>query len=250
MINDIAIRLPKITSDNAEGQLAQLQSYVYQLVEQLNWAFTVVQEQTEGGSSEAVVTVDSSGKATPAKESDESIFNRIKSLIIKSAEFINAYYDEIKTQLDGVYVAQSDFGTYAQETQALITQNSTGITQLFTNTQLIESNIDNIENQIIESKAWINSGLLDYDGGGAPIYGIEVGQRVTEGGQETFNKYARFTADGIYFYLPGISTPVAWMSGTKLYITNAEITNTLKLGNYVADLTRGGVTFKYVGGYN
>lgn len=241
------LRLPNITAQDSEGKLAQLQSYVYQLVEQLNWAMDAI-VAAENGTGTDVVVEQSAGADAPNMPSPESTFNNIKSLIIKSADIINAYYDEMKTRYDGEYVAISDFGAYSQQVSQEITQNANGISQLFSNVQNIETDIDTLTTEVIESKAWINQGLLDYDQGGAPIYGIEVGQRITEDGVETFNKYARFTANGIYFYLPGASNAVAWMTGTKLYITNAEVTNTLKLGNYVADLTRGGVTFKWAGG--
>ena len=99
---------------------------------------------------------------------------------------------------------------------------------------------------ILSTNAWIRSGLLE-EIDGIPVYGIEVGQTTQSGGQEVFNKYARFTAEGIYFYLPSAPKPIAWMSGRKLYIGNAEITGSLKLGKYVCD-TSDGVAFQWVGG--
>lgn len=245
-MSNIDIRIPNIATDAPPSQqMAQMRSYMYQLVEQLNWALNAIQGAQNGERAEVVVDgVDVGDDITQA---NETTFNSIKGLIIKSADIVNAYYEELKERYDGEYVAQSDFGTYQQQVAQEITQNAEGISQLFTNVQSIESNVTSIESEVIASKAWINSGLLGYDEGGSPIYGVEVGQRTTVGGVESFNKYARFTASGIYFYLPGATNAVAWMTGTKLYITNAEITNSLKLGHYIVDLSHG-VTFKWAGG--
>jgi len=245
-MSNIDIRIPNIATDApASQQMAQMRSYMYQLVEQLNWALNAIQSAQNGDSTDVVIEgVDVGDDITQA---NETTFNSIKGLIIKSADIVNAYYDEMKQRYDGEYVAQSDFGIYQQQVSQEITQNAEGISQLFTNVQSIESDVTSIESEVIASKAWINSGLLGYDEGGSPIYGVEVGQRTTTGGVETFNKYARFTASGIYFYLPGATNAVAWMTGTKLYITNAEITNSLKLGHYIVDLSHG-VTFKWAGG--
>ena len=244
-MSNIDIRIPNIATDApASQQMAQMRSYMYQLVEQLNWALNAIQSAQNG--EKADVVVDGVDVGDDITQTNETTFNSIKGLIIKSADIVNAYYDEMKQRYDGEYVAQSDFGVFQQQVSQEITQNAEGISQLFTNVQSIESNVTSIESEVIASKAWINSGLLGYDSGGSPIYGVEVGQRTTQGGTEIFNKYARFTASGIYFYLPGATNAVAWMTGTKLYITNAEITNTLKLGGYIVDLSHG-ATFKWVG---
>jgi len=245
-MSNIDIRIPNIATDApASQQMAQMRSYMYQLVEQLNWALNAIQSAQNG--EKADVVVDGVDVGDDITQANETTFNSIKGLIIKSADIVNAYYDEMKQRYDGEYVAQSDFGVFQQQVSQEITQNAEGISQLFTNVQSIESNVTSIESEVIASKAWINSGLLGYDEGGSPIYGVEVGQRTSQGGTEIFNKYARFTASGIYFYLPGATNAVAWMTGTKLYITNAEITNSLKLGHYIVDLSHG-VTFKWAGG--
>lgn len=83
--------------------------------------------------------------------------------------------------------------------------------------------------------------------GEVPVYGFEVGQKTMVDGQESYEKYARFTPSGIYFYIPGVDQSVAWMDGTKLYITNADIVGSMKVGKYSID-TANGLAFKWVGG--
>lgn len=427
----IDLRLPNITGATEREQLQQTKSYLHQLVEQLNWALNNI----DTTSNTAVVTPTARSLAPVASgsvsQSDpQATFASIKSLIIKSAEIVDAYYDEINARLEGLYVAQSDFGTYVEQTNALIEANSKGITQTYTNVQTLQStvggidttvqtlggtvttlggtvsnintnvatlggtvtNLDNtvtnlggtvqninstvqtiggtvetlggtvqtldstlqgVDNKVttvgnkvdtVEGKvdavdgkvdtvaaeastnlydaktgilenlnelsgivdgqstaikdikeaadesvqrvqdsvdglsseintvktdvdektkaldeaikatnevvatvtSTIKTGELYRDQSDLPVYGLEIGQRNTIGGVETFNKYARFTSNRLSFYDAG-GYEVAYISDSKLYITHAEITETLKIGGYSID-TSNGIAFKWAGG--
>ena len=177
-----------------------------------------------------------------ATEEAQASFNDIKSLIITSADIVNAYYEEINQRLTGEYVAQSDFGTYTEQTEARFSQTSTNMETLYTNVQTLESEVEGVEDKLIDVEAHIRSGLLYYDDSGTPIYGLEIGQKNDD---ESFNKYARFTADRLSFYDQN-DTEVAYISDYKLYITNVEVTGTLKLGGYRID-TDNGLAFIWEG---
>lgn len=239
----IDIRLPNITAKDEAGQLQQVKSYLHQLVEQLNWALMTI----ESGSSSSIV--DTKGNpvsvATTDKDDPVSTFNDIKALIIKSAEIVNAYYEKINARLEGVYVAESDFGKYTVQTAHDIEVNSDAIEQAFDNIQVISSSVEGVENSLIEVKAYINSGLLYYDDNGVPVYGLEIGQRTDVNGEETFNKYARFVANKLSFYDQN-NNEVAYISDYKLYITHAEITGSLTLGAFRIQTSRG-FTLRYMG---
>ena len=135
----IQIRLPNITGASEKEQLVQLKSYLYQLSEELQWAFDNI--DTTGGSGNGYVVKEASRGFTASPGGSganaEATFASIKALIIKSADIVNAYYDEINTRLEGLYVAQSDFGAFAEKTTQDIQANSTGITQAFENVQII-----------------------------------------------------------------------------------------------------------------
>lgn len=240
----INIRLPNITATNDAGKLAQVQSYMYQLVEQLNWALNNID------TSSGAYVVDAKGNAAAAaqKEDPVSSFNSIKALIIKSADIVNAYYKEISRRLEGQYVAESDFGTYVEQTDQTITENSTAIEQLFTNLQQIITDIEGLEHSLIEVNAHIKSGLLYYEEDGAPVYGLEIGQRNEIDGVEVFNKYARFTSEKLSFY-DSNGSEVAYISDKKLYISHVEVTGSFSQGGFV-DITLPdlSVVTKWIGG--
>lgn len=224
----IDIRIPNITAKNPEGQLQQMQSYMFQLVEQLNWALKSVEAAETSN-----VVVQTPGASTSVSEkAAQSTFNSIKALIIKSAEIIDSYYAQISKRLEGEYVAQSDFGTYKQTTSNDIAANSASIKQFYENLQQIIADIDTLEDAVIDVNAYINSGLLYYDENGVPVYGLEVGQRTKIDDVETFNQFARFTANKLSFY-DSNGYEAAYVSDKKLFIQHAEITGSFTLGKLV-----------------
>lgn len=94
------IRLPNISaSADASTQMAQMRSYLYQMVEQLNWALSALDS---GGTASlpvqtASLPVQTVGQAAPATsdETDQRMAN-LRDLIIKSAESVQTELDEIK----------------------------------------------------------------------------------------------------------------------------------------------------------
>lgn len=236
------IKLPNISATTDRGQIEQIRGYLYQLVEQLKWALNSIES---GGTNVLQPGSKSTAKEVPEKEA-QATFNSIKSLIIRSADIIEAYYEEIKERFEGEYVAKSSYGTYTENTERLITENSKVSEDLYKSVQKIVSDIENLEHSIVEVNARIRSGLLYYDEKGVPIYGLEVGQKNIIDGVEVFNKFARFTSDRLSFYDKN-DTEVAYISDYKLYITNAQITGTLIIGRYELD-TSNGLAFKWIEG--
>lgn len=231
----IDIRLPNITATTEAGKLQQLQSYMHQLVEQLNWALNNIDSISNHPSATA------STAAPIAKNDSISTFNSVKGLIIKSADIVKAYYEEINNllKLSGEYVAEATFpegsATFVEKTNLTVDANSKDINLLFTDTQKILSDIDAIVNEQKDVKAHIKAGILYYDNAETPIVGVEIGQTVTQNGAETFNKFARFTAERLAFYDPMAAVddePIAYISGYNLHITNVNIMGSLKIGGY------------------
>ena len=223
----VNIRLPNITGHTDAEKLMQVQSYMYQLVEQLNYALANVEKEAT-----QIVQASSAASTTTEEKDPVTSFNAIKALIIKSADIVNAYYDEINTRLEGVYVAESAFGSYAEKTTADIKANSTNINTLFSNIQTIITDIESLEHGVLEANAYINSGLLYYDNAGVPVYGLEIGQMNEIDGVEVFNKFARFTSDKLSFYDQN-DNEVAYVSDRKLYITIVEVTGSFVMGGFV-----------------
>lgn len=227
-------KVPNLTAPTPEGKLLQMHSFLYQTVEQLNWALNTLETGTGTGGTIGIAAAGGNNGNNGNTGSNDNIakFNDIKALIIKSADIVNAYYEKISKKLSGEFVAQSDFGMFTELTEQQIKANSTAIEQFFTNFQEIITDIDNLEHSLIETNAYINSGLLYYDDAGAPVYGLEIGQKTEIDGAEVFNKYARFTAEKLSFY-DSNGNEVAYISDKKLYITHIEVTGSYTIGNLV-----------------
>lgn len=230
--------------------LQQVRSYLYQVVDELN--FALANMETQAVETKAMGASATSGKT--AEETAQSSFNSIKSLIIKSADIVNAYYEEISQRLEGSYVAKSAFGTYSEETAQTIKANSSDVEQLFENIQKITTDVDTL----IKATARIKSGLLYYNDPddednyieeiavGAPVYGLEIGESVSDGETETFNQFARFVANRLTFY-DSNGNKVSWISDKKLHIKNAEITVSFIRGGLVDTvLSDGSVVTKHI----
>ena len=112
------IRLPNISaSADASTQMAQMRSYLYQMVEQLNWALSALDS---GGTASlpvqtASLPVKTVGQAAPATsdETDQRMAN-LRDLIIKSAESVQMELDEIK----------KDYKSIASVTESYYKSNS------------------------------------------------------------------------------------------------------------------------------
>ena len=239
----IDIRLPNINAANEQGQLSQMRSYLYQLVEQLNWALNTVQDGAVQTVVQPMTAPTVSGTAAAEQEAQDT-FNSIKSLIIKSADIVNAYYETMRLRMDGEYVAESDFGVYRRTTAAELSATIDSVNQLYTDLQSVEETAEGAYDSVRAVTANIKTGLLYTNESGVPVYGLEVGQRNVENGVESFRKYARFTANRLSFYDPN-DTEVAYISDYKLFITQAQITGSITLGRYVADMSDG-LAFKWV----
>jgi hypothetical protein len=280
---NLDIRLPQITGQTEREQLIQIKSYLYQLVPQLQWALEDINKRQEAFTSsdpQRGIAQSLVGSGT-SNASPQDTFASIKALIIKSADIVNAYYEEISKRLEGEYEAISTFGSFKQRTEAIIKESSEKIELSFNNIQqintdfngrfgtidgdldalgkditgakdqfnesleTIQENIGEIGSYVKDVKATIKPGLLYYDDKGTPIYGIEIGQIVEKDGVEVFNKCARFTSDRLSFF-DKKDVEVAYICDYMLHITDAEITGKLKLGGYLVD-TSSGIAFKWSG---
>lgn len=255
----IDLRMPSINGNERE-QLIQIRSYLYQLIPQLQWALNNV-NVSEVSSNSVVQTTkvisSPSSSSSSGSVSVESMFSTLKPLIIKSADIVQAYYEEINKRLEGVYVAESDFGTYVEQTSLDIEETSAYVNQKYNDVQSIitaevgavnskveetsgdvkklggeidaaNTAIDSLKTYVLNTQAYIKTGRLD-ETAVPPVYGVEVGQTDYFNGATTYTRYARFTSDRLSFFDQNDSE-VAYISNYKLYIGNAEITISFKIG--------------------
>lgn len=143
----------------------------------------------------------------------------------------------IISQVDSIYSAKTDLDDLEERISSQITQTSENITENFSeNLSRVESDISFVGGELTELVSsldvYIRRGELE-----ECVYGIEIGRSDS-------NVKARFTNDRLSFF-QGFEE-VAYISGSNLYITRAEILDYLKIGNtadgyFVFDLTENGL---------
>lgn len=236
----IHIGLPNITATTDAGRLQQLQSYMHQLAQQLNWALNTVEAVRQ-----SPIPVPEN-KALPAKEA-ESTFESIKALIIKSADIVKAYEDTIESNFQSKYFAESDFGTFLEETSRSVQENAGSVTEAIARISSIDTDLDGLWDYVHTTEGYIKRGILP-DG----TVGIEVGQTSETG---AYHRYARFTAEKLSFFnINGYE--VAYIGAGDgdasdsncLYVRGkAVFLGEIQLGGYKTD-TANGLAFTWIGG--
>lgn len=211
----ITVRPPVLAGGTEREQLQSLRGYLFQLTEQLNFALNQV-ERT------APEAPEKKRKAVSEEQTPAALFTTLKPLIIKSAEIVEAYSQELSRRLEGKYVAQSEFGTYVRETEQTIRETEEMITRDFRSIQSIQTQVAALDRSLLDISAYIRTGLLYENDQGEGTYGVEIGQQVQTDGAVTFRKFARLTSDCLSFYDQN-DVQVAYISDRKLHVTTGEV---------------------------
>lgn len=161
-MSSIDIKLPNITATSVSGKVDELQSYVYQMVSQLNWALNTIDTSNETGAEayerlnanlKDIQTLQNKSEKTP-----EDNFNEIKALIIKSADIVEAYEQKIASDLSGEYVAQSEFGEYKKETASHLEQTDRSVSAVVESVETItDTTIPALNNKVVQNTADIQA---------------------------------------------------------------------------------------------
>lgn len=227
-----SLRLPNINALDTAGQVKQIRSYLFQLYEHLK---ITEQSITENKSGTAVYKSALTGSGAKKTEIFGSDFEKTKALIIASADIVNAYYEKISRRLRSQYVSRSDFGTYIEDIEGRYEAAASSLTAKYDEIQKIVG--DNGDGTV-KLSAYVRAGKIEEG-----TYGIEVGQT----SDDSFKRFARFTAGGLYFYDGNNDDPAAWIENYILHIRSAEIGGNLVLGKYKYD-TSDGIIHQWIGG--
>ena len=252
------IPLPQQLSGSDREQLQGMKTYLYQLAQELQFALGTVEKQITSVQDTAA-NAQREVRSVSESQTPKAQFSGLKALIIKSADIVEAYYEEINRRLSGQYLAISDFGTYRQETEQVITENSQGITRVFSDVQTISTSlgqaqadiqamdaslgqaqsdiqaidasleqaqdlIAEVREAVIRVNAWIKTGKLGEDDNSLPIYGVEIGQQTEADGLVVFQKFARLMANRLSFFDQN-GVEVSFIGDETMHITKAEISS-------------------------
>ena len=208
------IELPQTPQGTEEEQLRAMYSYLYQMAVALNSNLAEIggSELTDDEMRIMREVLDEPEAEGPAGYNWREA-ETLKSMIIKTAQFVRTAIDEYNMKLIGTVEAEGTLGRYVRNTGMDVAVNPEGITQRFSFQEIIQG----LKTFEINSKNYIKSGLLRTEHA-LPVYGVAIGKDIVtfdEDGTETYNdgnKVAELTADELSF----------WQNGTKIasYIGN------------------------------
>ena len=241
------LMMPPAPAGDLAEQVRGQYAYLFQLAQQLNLAL-------EGTEQAAAAARKSERKETAAEMAEG--YERLKSLIVKTADTVSARMDKLRTELSGEYMAISDFGTYVERLNAILEADPTALTQYYQYFSELRSDVDAVS---ADFTAWrtategtIRTGIVDYKDG-VPVYGLAVGQKLetsvdTATGDTVIEKKnfrAIYAANRLSFWEDGVE--VAYVSNNQLYITNVVALATLTVGRWSVSGTNG-LAFQWIGG--
>lgn len=242
-----------------EEQLRQVYSYLFRLSENLNVALANVNEETYSSATQLNTALKVSRSGGGAVSSGET-YNELRALIVNTAEIIRSEMDVLQLEMNSQYESiSSDWGTFQENIDTTIEATAGEVIQSFN----YDSKIETLEEKAagfseyhINTEGYIRSGFIEYDESGVPILGIAIGQgltsvKVTIDGEEyeqfePSQSCAFYTAEKVSFRIHG--QEVAYVSNSKLYIGNVEITGSIVLDGKWLITTTNGLQIKWIGG--
>lgn len=243
--------MPPYPTGSVAQQCAQQYSYLFQMAQQLNLALD--QLETVGGESSAQQRAAAmAGKHSEPTQKEP--YDKLKSLIVKTAESVERSMEQITARMEESYVAASDFGSYVARLSAYLEANPEAVTQYYGFYSQLQADMAAVDAAFadykVDTEGYIRTGIVYYDGA-MPIYGVAVGQNLTSteiDGERVIdpnNFRAVFTATKLSFWQD--STEVAYVSNNRLYINNITVLGSLELGHWRLTETDG-LAFRWIGG--
>lgn len=173
---------------------------------------------------------------------DDSIASDLENFKQSSRSELTLQSDAIISQVENNFQSKTEAGEMESRIASQITQTENVINENFSKelSVLTEdvSTVGGAVNEFISDlDVYIRRGELETD-----VYGIEIGRSDS-------NIKARFTNDRLSFYQG--AGEVAYISGSSLYITNADILDYLRIGNSVSgyflfDTTTNGLEVRWI----
>ena len=225
------IDLPPTLQGDEQAQLKQMWSYLYQLSEAINNNLDAI-----GGNdltdSERMSMQQILQAAGVSQDEVSSEYETLKSLIIKTADFVQTSLQEYRMVLFGETLASSQFGQVNRRTGMDVAVTPDGVLQKFSLREIVKD----LKTYEVNAKNYIKTGLLRTVSS-IPVYGVAIGKDVvtfSADGTETYNdgnKVAELTADELSFWQNGVK--VAGYTGNRIsfyyngteafYIQNGKI---------------------------
>ena len=239
----VALQLSKEQKDNFDT----LKSEIIRSAKEVTQGYIKAVEESEQGmrtefeknyiaksdigeyTSEMGTAIDQNAEAVKLQaESIEGIQTELTEYKKSNNAELSVQAEEILARVQESFVSQTEMGDLEEKLTSQITQSATDVKETFsTQISATNENLEDINKEFAEFAqtidVYIKRGLLvEGESPEDDIYGIEIGRSDS-------NVRARFTNEKLSFIQGDIE--VAYISGSNLYITRAEILDYLRIGN-------------------
>lgn len=234
--------------------------YLYRVTEQLNLALSNLGAENFAADSTARQVL-AGGMSGEQKETLERGLGNLKSLIIKTADAVQAEMQVLETSLESKYVAVSDFGAYQEDIAARLTATAEKIEQAISYYAALSDALGGVSDEFdaytVEVQGYIRQGIIGYEDA-VPVVGIAIGRDLTvTGAQETVDgkvydvidtssNMSIWTPDKLAFYINGAEA--AYFSNGALYVGTVIVQNKLVIGQKEWQIDHAnGLSIKWIG---
>lgn len=255
------ISQPPILNGSERQQLVQVRQYLYQMSRDLNFALNNLTEGNFATGSMAHKVLNGGDTEGQLGTEAKNQLSTLKSLIIKTADTVRAEMDLLEARLSSTYVAQSTFGTFAEEINTQLTATAENVQQSIDYQAQLTDDLNGITSEfnryVIETGGYIKQGIIGYENG-VPIVGIAIGQDIkvtgadTKDGKEyeiidTSSNMSVWTPNKLAFYVNGMEA--AYVSNGAFYVADIYVLLRLFLGQQKWQISVDrGFTIKWIGG--
>jgi len=261
MPNAINFSMPPELRGDPAAQLGQMNKWLFQLTEQLNVALAMVNSGMGDGRYIAVPGGGSDDGTADVSEDLKAQINvqrdRLKALIISTADIVRFEFDEEIKRMESNYLAVSEFGEYKEQVSREISDTAQGTVEAYAAEIGLESYIEDssiLKEWQAETSGYIKRGFIYRNEEDVPILGIAIGQDIKTSaelvdGQQVIEvsnqNMGFFTSEGLEFYVNG--QRVAFFRNDAAEMKNASISGRLRIGNWEFNPV-GGLEISWIGG--
>lgn len=158
------------------------------------------------------------------------LMGEIKTEVSKVEASMDIMQDSILSEVSANYVLSDDLNVYKENVSSSIEQTADSITTTISKLNEVENKVDGLEETDANIKAYMK---FSTDG-------LELGQTDSPFKTNITNEKMSFTQD---------KQEVAYISNQRMYVTDGEFTNSLRIGNFAfVPRANGSLDFKKVGG--
>ena len=233
---------PPQLSGNEQAQLTQVYRYLFKLSEQLNAASIALDTQASNASIAIAKAAGIDVSSASAKPNNDNHYTALVSLVVKTADIVQAQMDKVVTTLKSSYKAEGEYGELTEDVIRKIEETAKKTLENFIYdakvTSLTPGEESNFQTHL---EGFIARGIIGFkDDGRTPIIGIAIGQELLKkkdvvGGKtyeviDTTANMATYTADKLSFWIDGVE--VAYLSNSELYVTRIIVLDSIKLGGW------------------